>query len=332
MRRLLAAAVVETWSELGWLGHFAGFDNQAHPVFAVADFPIGWPDGKLASAAGRRRRPTAGRPRSSSPADDRTDRARHMRHAPAAILLAATFALALALALAPVAADARTFDEFQVFDGRVAEPGNIDFNQHLNLGRRGRSDDGAPRNGMLLTTEIGYATTPWHEVALLLPVAREFSGDVFGGGFKLRNSFVVPGAENRPFAYGFDVELRHQSTRFSDTNWGLTLRPILDFRSGPWQLILNPQVEFPIGRGGPVFSPAVRGVRQVAERAWIGLEHYMDFGRVNRIEATAAQAHQVFVTTDFRLGQTLGLHLGLGHGLTHASDRWAGKVILSFDF
>ena len=240
--------------------------------------------------------------------------------------------LALLLALVAPAARSGTFDEFQIFDGRIAEPGGIDFNQHLNLGRRGRSGDGAPRNGLLLTTEIGVATTPWHEVAVLLPVAREFSGDVFGGGFKLRNSFVVPGAAERPFAYGFDVELRHQSARFSGTDWGMTLRPILDFRTGPWQLILNPAVEVPLGRGGPAFTPAVRGVRQVAERAWIGLEHYMDFGRINRFETTGRQAHQLFVTTDFKLRETIGLHLGVGHGLTHSSDRWAGKVILSFDF
>lgn len=242
-------------------------------------------------------------------------------------------AIAMALLLVcgrPVAAG--VFDEFQVYDGRTTEPGNVDFNQHLNLGRRGRSGDGAPRNGMLFTTEIGVATAPWHEVALLLPVAREFSGDTFGGGFKLRNTFVTPGAAERPFAYGLDIEIRHQSGRFTTADWGMTLRPIIDLRDGPWQLILNPSVEVPLGRSGPIFAPAVRGVRQVAEQTWIGLEHYMDFGRTNRFETTGRQAHQLFVTADFQLRQTIGLHVGVGHGLTHASDRWAGKFILSFDF
>jgi hypothetical protein len=238
----------------------------------------------------------------------------------------------LALLLLPVTATAAGFDEFQVFDGRIGEPGGFDLNQHLNLGRRGRLGEGAPRNGMLVETEIGYATAPWHEVAVYIPVAREFSGGTFGGGFKLRNSFVVPGAGDRPFAYGLDVELRHQSYRFSSADWAMTLRPILDLRHGPWQLILNPAVEFPLGRGGPAFAPAVRGVRQVAERVWLGLEHYMEFGRIDRPEAPRGQAHQLFVTTDFRLTEKVGLHLGLGHGLTHASDRWAGKLILSVDF
>jgi hypothetical protein len=70
----------------------------------------------------------------------------------------------------------------------------------------------------------------------------------------------------------------------------------------------------------------------MAENAWLGVEHYMDFGRFDRPEAPRGQAHQLFLTTDFRLAEKLGLHLGLGHGLTHASDRWAGNVILYIDF
>ncbi len=242
--------------------------------------------------------------------------------------------LVLAL-LAPCAgARAQVFDEFQVFDGRIAEPGGFDLNQHFVLGRRGRrgEEQNAPRNGLLVTSEIGYATTTWHEIALYLPVAREFSGDVFGGGFKVRNSFVAPHAGERPVAGGLDIEIRHQSVRFSDANWAMTIRPIIDLRTGPWQLILNPSLEVPFGRYSPVFAPAVRGVLQVAERFWLGLEHYMEFGRIDRWETTARQGHQLFVTTDVRLGGRTGLHLGVGHGLTHNSDRWAGKVILSLDF
>ena len=235
------------------------------------------------------------------------------------------------LAIAGTAA-AAGFDEFQIFDGRIAEPGNVDLNLHFNAGRHGRLGDGAPRNGLLFTPELGIATAPWHEVAVFLPVAREFSGDNYGGGFKVRNTFVVPGAADRPFAYGLDIEIRHQSVRFSETNWAMALRPIIDVRQGPWQLILNPAVEFPIGRGGPIFAPAVRAVRQVSATSWFGFEHYMDFGRIDRPEALRGQAHQLFATADFKLSERYGLQLAVGHGLTHASDRWAGKVILGIDF
>ena len=179
-------------------------------------------------------------------------------------LLASLLILAAGLAARPAAAAG--FDEFQIFDGRIGEPGAVDFNLHYNLGRRGRLDSpreaGAPRNGMLLTPEIGFPTAPWHEIAVFLPVAREFTGDIYGGGFKVRNTFVSPGAADRPFAYGLDVELRHQSARFSEADWAVTLRPIIDLRTGRWQLILNPAVEMPLGRGGADLRPG--GARRAA--------------------------------------------------------------------
>lgn len=231
-------------------------------------------------------------------------------------------------------AQARSLDEFQVYDGRIGEPGTFDLDQHFVAGRRGRieRDGGAPRNGVLATSEIGYTTSAFHEVGVYLPVAREFSGDVFGGGVKVRNTFVQPNVHERPIGLGLDVEVRHQSGRFADANWGLTLRPIIGLRSGPWQLILNPAVEFPLGRGSPVFAPAVRGVRQVSERLWLGVEHYADFGRMDRWEAARRQGQQLFGTADVKLSDHLAVHVGVGHGLTRNSDRWAGKLILRVDF
>ena len=257
---------------------------------------------------------------------------RHRRASGARGGAAARLALLALALLAARSASAGVFDEFQIFDGRITEPGSFDLNQHLVFGRRGRNGEGAPRNGVLTTSEIGYATAAWHEIAVYVPVAKEFSGDLYGGGFKLRNTFVVPNSGERPIAGGLDIELRHQSARFSAADWAMSLRPILDFRTGPWQLILNPTVEISFGREGPVFAPAVRGVRLVAQRVWLGVEHFMEFGRFSRFETTAKQAHQLFVTTDVRLGERAAIHVGLGHGLTHNTDRWAGKLIFSLDF
>ena len=234
----------------------------------------------------------------------------------------------------PCAARARTFDEFQVYDGRIAEPGNFDYDQHFVFGRRGRTtDEGAPRNGLLVMPEVGYATTTWHEVAVYLPVAREFSGDVFGGGFKLRNTFVMPKAEERPIAGGIDIEIRHQSTRFSEANWAMTLRPIIDFRTGPWQLILNPSLEIPFGRDSAVFAPAVRGgaaglgERLARRGALHGFRPRGPLGNGAPAGPAALRRHR-----HPRQRALRAVNAGLGHGLTRNSDRWVGKLILRVDF
>lgn len=156
-------------------------------------------------------------------------------------------------------------------------------------------------------------------------MAPEFSVDVFRGGFKLRNSGVTP------IAAGLGVELWRRSCRVSAADGALTLRPVLHLRSGPWPLILNPGVEFPLGHDGRSFAPAVRRVRRVAERVRLGLEHSIAFGRLDRPEAPRGQAHPLFATTDVRIGDRVGLQVGIGHGPTHASDRWAGKLTLAID-
>ena len=270
--------------------------------------------------------------------EHKQDRTPRRRRAPSVRPTAAAAARRLALMASALlvpcaAARARTFDEFQVFDGRIAEPGGFDYNQHFVAGRRGRVEEGgAPRNGLLVMPEIGYATTTWHEVAVFLPVAREFSGDVFGGGFRVRNSFVTPGALDRPFAAGFDIAVRNQPYRFAESDWQVTLRPIFDFRAGPWRLFLNLDLEVPIGRGSPSFEPAARVAREVTDKVRLGVEHFMDFGRADRWETTRRQGHQTFVTTDVELTQRTAIQVGLGHGLTRNSDRWLGKVVLRLDF
>ena len=103
---------------------------------------------------------------------------------------------------------------------------------------------------------------------------------------------MQPNAADRPLSFGLTVELLHQSARFSDADWVVTLKPIISLRSGPWHVVLNPAVDLPLGRDGAIFVPAVRVARQVGEGAWLGLEHYMDFGRIDQPDAPRDQAHQ----------------------------------------
>src|SRR6478672_5023579 len=84
----------------------------------------------------------------------------------------------------------------------------------------------------------------------------------------------------------------------------------------------------------PPWSGGVRSERHAAARRSCFV--YLCVSRGTFVssgpEAPRGQAHQMFVTTDFKLSNRIALHLGLGHGLTHASDRWAGKVIFGIDF
>jgi chromate transporter len=72
-------------------------------------------------------------------------------------------------------------------------------------------------------------------------------------------------------------------------------------------------------------SPAARRI----DNTWnLGLEYYADFGAVGR---AATQSHTLFAVTDFKLG-IFNVDLGLGYGLTQASDRLVVKTIIGYAF
>jgi hypothetical protein len=76
----------------------------------------------------------------------------------------------------------------------------------------------------------------------------------------------------------------------------------------------------------------VRAAWEATERVRLGVEHFMDFGRADRWETARRQRHQLFATTDLKVSDRTEVQVGLGHGLTRNSDRWAGKLVVRLDF
>lgn len=93
------------------------------------------------------------------------------------------------------------------------------------------------------------AWTDWGELGFYLPFAvqdRQFLSD----GFKLRTLFVLPNAGQREFFYGVNFELGYETPKFSQTRWGLEIRPIIGMRKGDYEFIVNPIVDIGLGRLG----------------------------------------------------------------------------------
>jgi hypothetical protein len=239
------------------------------------------------------------------------------------------------LALLGLAAlPAHAMDEIQVYTGEVAAPGEIALLQHLNYGlRTRRAEPGTlPARGTLNgMSEIAYGVTDSYEIGLHLPFAVRDDW-FYPGGFKLRNLLVTPNAGRRGVFYGLNTELAWAPERFSRSFWNLEFRPILGVNLGPWQLVTNPILGFGIGGHQPTaFLPANRIAYAVREDLGVGIETYSDFGSPGRFPSFNNQAHQVFAVADFRIGM-VEVNLGVGRGLTPASDRWAVKTILGFSF
>jgi hypothetical protein len=106
----------------------------------------------------------------------------------------------------------------------------------------------------------------------------------------------------------------------------MEIRPIIGVRNSEYELIVNPIVDVAFGKYGEAdFAPAVRVVKKLSRDLSAGFEYYSDFGKIGDFSALSEQLHSLFAVTDFKFGV---FDVGLGHGLTLASDRWVAKTII----
>src|SRR5258708_9389551 len=231
---------------------------------------------------------------------------------------------------------AQATDEIQVYNAGIAAVGQFTIQQHLNYTAIGLKEPPFPgglvsNHAVNGTPEFAYGVTDWWEVGLYLPFAIQ-DQQFLSNGFKLRTLFVSPNADQRNFFYGINFEFSNTLPRFSQTKFGLEVRPIIGVRNADYEFIVNPIMDFGFGKLGEAdFAPAVRLARKLAQDTYIGLEYYADFGPIGSFPRLADQQHTLFAVTDFKLG-VFDVDFGVGYGLTPRSDRLVVKTIIGYAF
>jgi len=233
-------------------------------------------------------------------------------------------------------ASARAIDEITVYNAEIAKPGQWTLEQHLNYAINGRKEPDfpgglVPNHTLNGTPELAYGVNEWYEIGFYAPFAvsnRQFLSD----GFKIRHLFVSPNAEQRSFFYGINVEFSYSTPQFSETKFGIELRPIIGFRSGDYEFIINPIVDFGLGAAGEAsFTPAARVARKINDSFSLGVEYYADLGAFGHFASPENQQHNIYGVVDFKVGK-FDINFGVGYGLTAASNRVMTKAIIGTQF
>jgi hypothetical protein len=231
---------------------------------------------------------------------------------------------------------AKATDEIQVYNAGIAAVGQFTIEQHLNYVAGGQTNPpfpgGIPSNHSLNgTPEFAYGVTDWWEVGLYLPFSIQ-NEQFYSNAFKLRTLFVSPHADQRDFFYGVNFEFSNETPPFAQTRWAMEIRPIIGVRNSEYEFIVNPIVDIGFGKYGEAdFAPAARIARKFGQDLYAGFEYYTDFGKIGDFPKLADQEHTLFAVTDFKFG-VFDVDLGIGHGLTPASDRWVAKMIIGYAF
>ncbi len=244
---------------------------------------------------------------------------------------------ALLLVLAGAGAAAGQTDEIQVYNAEIAAPGTFNLTLHDNYTPSGLKtpafQGGVKSDGALNgVPEWAYGVSPWMEAGLYLPLySLPRDGKLQVDGFKLRALFVEPDAAKRGFFYGVNFEFSFNSKRWDVSPYTSEIRPILGWRSGKVEFIVNPIIDNTYkGLSRLDFAPESRLAYIVSDRWTVAAEEYDDFGAFRKFSSGARQTHQLFGVVDFS-GKPMDVEFGAGFGLTRATDRFTVKLILSHD-
>jgi hypothetical protein len=243
----------------------------------------------------------------------------------------------LTLLAAPLVSLAQT-DEIQVYDANIAGIGKFNLMIHNNFTPDGRKTPdfagGVESNHALVgVAEWAYGVTDWFEQGLYLPLYSfsQNDGATFNG-FKLRELFVRPHAEERRFFYGVNFEFSVNQKQWDPRHYTSEVRPIIGWHLHPVDIIVNPIVDtsYTGGLKSLEFVPAVRVAYNFSPK-WAGsIEEYADYGQLRRIYSAHEQWQQVWAVLNHE-SKYVNIETGIGFGLTNASDRVTLKLMLSRD-
>ena len=178
-------------------------------------------------------------------------------------------------------------DEIQVYDASIAAQGKFNVEVHSNftpIGRKNPDYAGAiianrSVNGAL---EWAYGVTPWPEQGLYFPVYTAYSNGRGGSlnGFKIRELFVKPHADDHTFFYGVNFEFSVNYKYWEPKRFTSEVRPIVGLHLHPVDIIFNPIVDtdYTGGFGGLEFVPATRIAYNLDKRWAVAAEEYPDCG------------------------------------------------------
>jgi len=157
-------------------------------------------------------------------------------------------------------------------------------------------------------------------------------GRLLFDGVKLRALFVVPHAHDRTVFYGLNFELSYNKAYWEMSRYSGEFRPIIGTHLGRFDLIFNPILDTQFdGFGRLAFAPAARVACNLNSTLALALEGYSDFGPLRHFDSGSEQAHTLFAVVDYGAGGN-SVELGIGHGLTAASDSVVLKLMLIHDF
>jgi len=237
-------------------------------------------------------------------------------------------------------ASALEYFELETYPYKTANRGEFEvenFTSYTSRGTKGSEDVAGSNAGLTRSTfELTYGITDKTELALYRDYARERGGhfEHVGSRYHVRTRFYEKG--ELPVDLGMYVELA--TPRGEETDLEGELRGIVETDFGRWTLDVNPIFERVLrGTGeqrdaGWTFKYALSLIYRPSEFWQPRLDLFGDFGPLQHFSAHDAQQHLLSPAVDFRIGHSMFATLGVGIGLTDATEQRLVRARLEWEF
>jgi len=257
------------------------------------------------------------------------------------VVVPVVLALSCGAAMLPSEAYAIS-DEIQVYTDDINKPGEFGLELHVNTTPQGRKTpdypgDSPPHHGLRFTPEFSYGLGKDWEAGLYLPMVRTSGENLTLSGVKLRLKWLpVRGdGETGGWYAGANAELASVNKSYSESRYGSELRIITGYRAADWHIAVNPIFGWDLSKGfaggGPTFDLATKAVHDVARGVALGVEYYAAIGKFKDPLPGSLQEKALYLVMDFDRKPWV-FNVGLGRGLTDATDRWTLKAIIEVPF
>jgi hypothetical protein len=247
---------------------------------------------------------------------------------------AVRFGVLAAAVMGPRAALALDAFEIQVYDGTANPAGTPGLELHVNDVVSGSTTapapELAPNHQAHFTLEPSYGVAPFWELGAYLQTALRPDGTFELAGAKARSKLVTPPSWSANLRLGVNVELSDVPRRYEAEQWGLEIRPIAARDVGRFSFAVNPIVGIPLTGGPATFEPAAQALFLFPGLASLGLEYYADLGDVASFSRARDQQHYLFEVANLLRVRNVELNVGVGEGLTAASNPFVAKLILGY--
>jgi hypothetical protein len=224
--------------------------------------------------------------------------------------------------------------EIHVLEYEQLQPGEFTFENHLNY--VARSATAATQSVFHDTYELTAGVTDDVSIGVMQLNARRPGGPLQSAGWRLVPHLYVPRSWHLPLDFGLVVEIAFENQAWNADTRSVTILPILEKRFGRLQLDLNPT----FGRSlhGPDsdrswgLGLAGRVAFEQTKRFTPSLEYYGDWGSLPTFQPFVAQMHQILPGGDIQVRKNIIWSVGIGFGLTPATDRLVFKSRLEVSF